>query len=230
MKYSNWRQWTFIFVVMAAGAFIILTLIGMLVYQGGTYDQPANSGYSFLNNFFSDLGRTVAHSGKVNTLSWLFFTVALFIIGLGLVVFFFAWIDLFREDSHLFLMSRVGSTFGIISGLAYLGVAFTPSDLLPDPHLLFVRIGFLGTFIAAIFYSYSLNKHSNYQKLFVYSFATFSTIVFIYIILLFFGPSIETAEGLFIQVTGQKIIVYFMALSYSIQGYGAYKGQKTVAM
>jgi hypothetical protein len=145
------------------------------------------------------------------------------IIGLGLVIFFFAWIELFRENSQLFMISRVGSVFGILSGLAFIGVAFTPADLLLDPHILFVRLGFLGTFIAAIFYSYTMNKHNNYPKRYAYSLALFTAIVFIYLILLFFGPSVETSEGLLIQVTGQKLIVYIMAISYSIQGYGAYK-------
>ena len=195
----------------------------MLVYQGGTYDQPSNPGYSFLYNFFSDLGLTVAYSREPNTLSWLIFTFAVSIIGLGLVIFYFAWIDLFRENSQLFMFSRIGSVFGIVSGLAFIGVAFTPADLLLDPHILFVRIGFLGTFIAAFFYFYCIIKHDNYPRRYAHSLAIFTVIVFIYLILLFFGPSAETSEGLFIQVTGQKLIVYIMAISYSIQGYGAYK-------
>jgi len=42
-----------------------------------------------------------------------------------------------------------------------------------------------------------------------------------YVVLLFFGPNIDTLRGLEIQAVGQKIIVYASILNISIQAYGA---------
>ena len=38
--------------------FFVLTIIAMLVYPGGTLHDATTDAYSFLNNFFSDLGRS----------------------------------------------------------------------------------------------------------------------------------------------------------------------------
>jgi hypothetical membrane protein len=177
-------------VLIGAGVYIILTSAAMFMYAGGTYTNPDAAGYSFLNNFFSDLGRTESHSGEPNTISWILFTSSIMTIGIAMILFY--------------------------AGL-------TPSDLLLDLHLLFVRIGFISVFIASIIYSIVLYKQTTYPRVYLYTILVFTGVSLIYIILLFFGPSTETDEGLFIQVVGQKLIVYIMAIVFSIQGYGALK-------
>ena len=68
--------------------FIILTSIAMIFYKGGTYIDPSTSHYVFWNNYFSDLGRTVAHSGISNTFSFILFTVTLSIWGTFQIPFY----------------------------------------------------------------------------------------------------------------------------------------------
>ncbi|PWI47034.1 hypothetical protein CEE45_13755 [Candidatus Heimdallarchaeota archaeon B3_Heim] len=223
MNFQNWRRGAFILVFLGASIYIVLTLVAMLVYTGGTYTNPDASGYSFLNNFFSDLGRTVAHSGEANTIAWILFTASVLTIGIAMILFYSAWISLFQDDASTYRLSQVGSIFGIIAAIGFIGVGLTPWDLLLEPHFLSVRIGFFFTFIASTIYSFVLYRQTTYPRVYLNTLLTFTGISFLYLILLFFGPAAETTEGLFIQVVGQKIIVYIMAVVFSIQGYGALK-------
>ena len=54
---------------MVLGIFVVLNIIAMLSYPGGTYLDDAAVGYSFTRNFLSDLGRTLSYPGEVNFLS-----------------------------------------------------------------------------------------------------------------------------------------------------------------
>ncbi len=201
--------------------FVIITFIAMLLYTGGTYQNPNRPGYSFWENFFSDLGLTIAHSGQTNTLSWFLFTCTLIIIGFCIILFSLTWITLFQGQRKIYSLSIIGSIALTISGISFIGVALTPADLFLEPHILFVRIGFVSTFITALCYSAALYLHPSYKKLYTVIFMGFTGIIFLYLGLLFFGPSGITVEGLIIQATGQKIIVYTMGLVLFIQAYGA---------
>ena len=44
--------------------FVGLNILAMLLYPGGNINNPDQIGYSFIYNFFSDLGMTISHSGK----------------------------------------------------------------------------------------------------------------------------------------------------------------------
>ena len=140
-----------------------------------------------------------------------------------MILFYAAWISLFQENESVYRLSQVGSLFGIFAAVGFIGVGLTPADLLLDLHILSVRIGFLSVFIASIIYSIVLYKHKPYPRMYWYTILSFTGISLLYIVLLFFGPSAESSEGLFVQVVGQKFIIYIMAIVFSIQGYGALK-------
>ena len=201
--------------------FVIITTIAMLLYTGGTYQNPSRPGYSFWENFFSDLGLTMAHSGQVNTISWFLFTCTAIIIGFCMILFGLTWISLFQAQRNIYSLSVLGSITLIISGIGFIGVALPPADLFLEPHIFFVRIIFVSTFLTSLCYSPALYLHPSYKKLYSAIFVGFSGIIFLYLGLLFFGPSSTTMEGLLIQATGQKIIGYIMGFVFFIQGYGA---------
>ena len=46
--------------------FVVFNIIAVLAYPGSTYRDSLSPGYSFTQNFLSDLGRTVSFSGEVN--------------------------------------------------------------------------------------------------------------------------------------------------------------------
>jgi hypothetical membrane protein len=62
MSEKSWREKAFIFGMIAAITYAILPLIAMVFYAGGTMVDPNAPGYTFWENFFSDLGMTKSYS------------------------------------------------------------------------------------------------------------------------------------------------------------------------
>ena len=79
---NNRKKTAYVLIIFGNVQFIILTIIAMFFYKGGTYIDNSTQGYLFWYNYFSDLGRTVAHSGTQNMISWIIFTVALSLWGI----------------------------------------------------------------------------------------------------------------------------------------------------
>ena len=77
--------------------FIILTVIAMLIYPGGTQTDPSSEGYSFWRNFFSELGMTVTESGASNPIGAVLFFAALTGAGMALILFFVAVLQFFLD-------------------------------------------------------------------------------------------------------------------------------------
>ena len=206
--------------MVACGQFVVLTIFAMLVYAGGTGDNKTASGYTFFNNYFSDLGMTVAHSGRANTLSAILFFVALSVAGLGLILYFWQAPRLMSHTPAGTNLSRIGSFFGIIAGLGYIGVAFTPANLLLNPHVLFVQIAFLSFEIAVLFYIFAVFADGHYPKQMAVVYLVFAVALAAYLVLIF-GNFDFGDNRLTISVTGQKLIVYAAIITMLIQANGS---------
>lgn len=226
MSLNNWRKWVYFLNMIGCAQFILFTFIGMLFYAGGTYNDPTTPGYAFFLNFFSDIGRTVAHSGEPNLTAFFFFSLAFFIVGLFLIPSFLAFPDFFEKGSREQWISIGGSILGIFSAFCFSGITFAPSDVHSAAHTFFVYAGFLVGFFASILYSIAIFLKKTYPKYYGYNFMGFTVILALYLVLLFEGPSSDTTSGLIIQVTGQKIVLYTFAICLFIHGYGAWKLEK----
>jgi hypothetical protein len=224
LKY--WKKWAYILSMVGCAQFIFFTFLGMLFYAGGTYRDPSNEGYSFFMNFFSDIGRTVAHSGDSNLPSFVFFSLAFFIVGAFLILSFLAFPIFFKKGSMEYWISIVGSILGIFSAFCFSGITFAPSDVHRAAHIFFVYAGFLIGFFASLLYSIAIFVSKTYPKYYGYNFIVFTVILALYLVILLAGPSSETASGLVIQVTAQKIVLYTFAICLFIHGYGAWKVEK----
>lgn len=212
--------------MIGCAQFILLTFLGMLVYAGGTYKDPSIEGYSFFMNFFSDIGRTVAHSGDSNLPAFIFFSLAFFIVGLFLMPSFIAFPNFFNKGSIEYWITIGGSILGIFSAFCFSGITFAPSDVHRAAHIFFVYAGFLVGFLASLLYSIAIFVSKTYPKYYGYNFIVFTVILALYLVILFAGPSSETVSGLVIQVTAQKIVLYTFAICFFIHGYGAWKVEK----
>lgn len=213
----------YLFSIIGCIQFIILTAIAMVFYKGGTYIDSSSLGYNFWLNYFSDLGRTVAHSGIANTISSVLFTVALSLWGISQIPFYITFPSLFKNYPNLRKMIVSGSVLGIVSGISYVGIAFTASDIAGSFHDLFVVIGLSSIFFSIIIYSYVLFKNKKYPNFYVIILVSSVFILSVYFLFLFFTPSSQTPEGLLIYVVGQKFMIYSLSICNIIQGYGALK-------
>lgn len=219
----NLKKWPFALNIAGCIQFIIVTALAMSIYEGGTYIDPSTSHYLFWYNYFSDLGRTVAHSGNINIFSCILFTIALSIWGLFQIPFYITFSRFFKKSKGLKNFSLIGSIFGVFAGIFYVGIALTPSDLVNLFHELFVFLGFGSIFLSIILYAIVIFKTENYANSYAFVFTISAVILGIYFVILLFTPNNHTAVGLFIYVLGQKFMIYTLLLCGIIQGFGATK-------
>lgn len=212
-----------VFELVAAGCilFVVLTALAMLVYPGGTATDPTTRGYSFFTNFFSDLGRTETRGGHPNPIAAVLFFIALTGAGASLIAFFVAFAGFFTRTRLDRVLAWLGTFAGVIAGVCFIGVAFTPANLASAWHNQFVFAAFEAFTVATIVYFALLLRAPNYPKRFAAVFGGFAALLVLYLGLLFMGPSPRTPEGLLIQATGQKIIVYASIVSVLVQALGA---------
>jgi hypothetical protein len=154
----------------------------------------------------------------------LFFT-GLFAAGSGLVLFFLAFPQFFTGTTLARFASRLGSLFGVLAGLCFIGVAFTPADIYQRWHIMFVLWAFRLFPVAVFCYVLAIFFQPGYPRIYAYVWIGFGLLLVAYILLLERGPKPSTASGLVIQVTGQKIIGYASIFSVLIQALGAKRVQ-----
>jgi hypothetical protein len=101
------------------------------------------------------------------------------------------------------------------------GIAFTPANLLPQPHFQFVLLAFRAFLPAVLLYLLAILLNREYPNRYAGVYLVFAGLLAAYIVLITRGPDIDTARGVMAQATGQKIIVYAAIVTIFIQSWGA---------
>jgi hypothetical protein len=213
----------YLFITIGCAVFVVLTLIAMLTYAGGTFDNSAAKGYSFTKNFLSNLGMVTALSGKPNWVSAVLFFISLGTAGACLVIFFILFLRFFQSTRLQRIFSMTGSTLGVLAGISFIGIAFSPADLVRPMHVQFVMWAFRLFPLAVLCYVPVMFLNHHYPKPYAWVFTVFCLMLIGYYLLLTNGPSFTSPEGLVIQVVGQKVISYASIISIFFQSLGAYR-------
>ena len=111
--------------------FLCLCLWATAAYPGGTLVEHNTVGYSFSENFLSDLGRSVAWSGESNATAEGLFTTAMVVLGLSIIPFFL-FLPLHAPDKSQILW--IAAVFGVGSALSLIRIGLTPYDLYFEAH------------------------------------------------------------------------------------------------
>lgn len=183
--------------------------------------HPEYESYDFLYNYFSDLGRTRNFRGESNIVCHLLFKTALGISGICLILFFIALPTLFKAKGSKGLI-LVASFLGILSGLCYIGIAYVPYNVDYWGHRTFVRTGFILFLLMSVFYTLAILFNKQYPNRYAVAFGVFGIVLFIQVAIMLFGPrAYRSNEGLYLQATAQKIVVYAEILCMLYQSLGA---------
>ena len=135
--------------------FILLTFIAGIFYPGG---------YDYSSYYFSDLGAVMARNGEVNSISSKIFTVTLTVTALTFIPFWIIIRSLFTESRVERILSRVGSSLGLLSSPFIIGVAMFPIDTKVDTHF-FVTLTFFSLFtVATLLYSIAIILNKKYPN------------------------------------------------------------------
>ena len=197
--------------------FCILNVICMFLYPGGTLHDAEQIGYLFNRNFFSDLGTTVSYSGANNTISCILFNSSLFICGFTFIMLFFKVKNLFE----LKMLSYFATLFGMLGGMCFIGIAFTPANLLLDPHIFFAHGIFRCLLIASILYTLLIFKTKGFDNKYGYGFISFGVMVLAYVLISEAGPDPRSnPSALILQAISQKVIVFWLLCSIYIYSIG----------
>lgn len=204
--------------IIGTFSFFILSTIAMFFFAGGNSIDSNAEGYSFVYNFFSDLGMWTSYSGEPNYIASILFGTGLTLVGV-LLIPYFIYIPIFTTNNKKSTMWLIfGSFLGIIASIAYIGIGFTPWDIRLPAHMWFVYIAFPISLPMAICYIIGLSIIPDVPKRVIIFFLIYLVILFAYLYLLFFGPATATPTGRMIQVVGQKIIVYTTLITMLFEG------------
>jgi len=202
--------------------FLILVSLAMIFYAGGTRDNPAFLGYSFWGNTISDSGRTIAWSGVLNITSMLFLSSALIVFAIFFIPFYLILSKLFSEGKIEKYASKIGAILGIIFSLSYIGIAFTPADVLYMPHMIFVLIGYICAFVMSVCYTIAFFKNKEFSNSYAIIFALFTIFYFVTQIIAIVGLSSDRN----LMVLMQKLGTFVSIGVFFIIGYGIWKFEK----
>ena len=202
--------------------FVILVSLAMIFYAGGTRDNPALLGYSFWGNTISDSGRTIAWSGVINITSMVFLSTALIVFAIFFIPFYLILSKLFSEGKIEKYASKIGFVLGVIFSLAYIGIAFTPADILYTPHMIFVLIGYICAFVMSVCFTIAFFKNKEFSNIYSIIFALFTIFYFVTQIIAIVG----LASDRNLMVLMQKLGTFVSIGVFFIIGYGIWKFEK----
>lgn len=146
MDEENVGKWVARLTIGGPVIFLILSTFAMFFYAGGNGVNPQANGYNFQLNFFSDLGMWISYHNTPNYISSIIFSFSVILVGILLIPFFIYIPMEMASTRRSRLYFWIGSFFGIIASLAYIGIGFTPWDQYLQAHLIFVFIAFPSSF------------------------------------------------------------------------------------
>ncbi len=216
----NWRRLFIYLGLLGAIQFLLLTILAMWLYPGGTIHEPQLESYAFFTNYFSDLGRTYTFDRTPNLLCHYLFKATLSITGGSLILFFIAIPGLFEAEAAKVCIS-IATLFGVAAGLCYIGIGWVPWDIDYWNHVGFVRTGFLAFLGMTVFYSIAILFDQEYPNKYAYAFLVFGLILGVQIVIMLFGPRAwRNEEALLLQAVAQKVVVYaeILVMIYVVNG------------
>lgn len=212
------------FAIFAGIQYVVLTIVAMFLYPGGTHRNAETIGYRFTENFLSDLGRLTTFGGENKIVTCIMYFWVLLAIGASTILMFTILRYIFREKKWTRILSIFMAITGIFAGLGLFGIGCAPSDFLYDIHMFFVFASFILLFISLFSLMICIYGTDRYPNLYAHILVLANLILGGYVLLMFYGPDpYTTDQGLMTQVVGQKIIVYLLIIILTIQAVGAKK-------
>ena len=206
----------------AAVQFLVLTTIAMFLYPGGYENGDEivyhTTHYSFIHNFFSDLGATRTYTGKCNTASMVLFIIALVSVGIALIVFSFNYTALTYPRGRLITTGKVSVVIAFISGLSFIGIACMPWNLFLDGHMMAVRFafGFLLVYIVRMLAMQVRNEWGGWP---IGLNIVYLVLLVVYVGLFLLAPEFGLPIGRTAEVIAQKVMVYSSIINLGLQAY-----------
>lgn len=204
--------------------FLILSTIAMYLYPGGySVDDIVfyPSWYKFSKNFFSDLGLLTTPTGRPNLPSSILFCVSMTLVGLTFIFHAITLKTYFSNDSKSQKLSIIAIIVGIISAIGFIGVGFTPWDVVPNLHNASVLLGFGVSGIYCFFFGLAVFKEKSYPNFFGAISMGYILVIIAYAFATILSPPFDSFPGLTTHVLSQKVVAYIIMILLPIQAIGS---------
>ena len=181
--------------------YVIVTIVMIILYDAGNRYAPESTHFVFDQNYLSDLGRSVSFLGIANP-NYIFYSITLGLAGIGIFLFFHQVQNtMTSQTKHLI------SFFALASAVGYIGIALYPVNIDIATHVQFGRLAFFSFFFTTVITHILLDKErfKTSNKLFM----VLNTMLFLYLLLMLFGPS--SSQGVWalqLKTISQKAVVY----------------------
>tara|TARA_B100001057_G_scaffold34227_1_gene31032 strand:- start:177 stop:896 length:720 start_codon:yes stop_codon:yes gene_type:complete len=203
----------FILPSAAIVVFIFLVIIGAMTYEGGHRLDLDSEGYSFSNNYLSDLGRIQTVAGMDNSIPFYCFNSALIILSVIFSFYFLFLPSVYDESIEIQNIARIGSFFGFLASICFAGVAYTPADLFIDAHIFFADWLFRLMNLTIVFYAITYIMMKNNYFIFSFIFGIVALVVTTHIFLSDFGLARFFNEPHTVRVLSQKAATIALIIS-----------------
>ena len=205
--------------ILASILFVILIGLAMLAYPGGSEHDRASVHYNFFENSISDLGATMTVSGKQNTVSNILFITAFGSLGIILIYFSKIWRAMDTDIHRLSAVGYLSKICLILSGLSFIGIAFSPLNKFYENHMLLLKSAFCFLLAWTLLMIILQAGNLKIRKLLV-SNIIYALILSYYVYLLFYGSENGMDETNEFQAVSQKIILLVTMVNLIIQASG----------
>ena len=198
--------------------FLGILICSIYYYPGSHHKDTTTLSYSITHNFLSDLGLTIVYSGEQNFISSTLFVFATTLVCIGLVAYFLVIPSILNKGNISSKFAKLGSVSGIICGIAFMGVGFTPHNYYLDEHMFFVKLGFQLFLVVMLLHSLAILKNKvGLDKRILWVYFVFMGVLLFHIYLLNWGPSVNEGYGLVLKVVWQKVTVIGLSTTVFLQ-------------
>ncbi len=198
----------------------------MVAYPGGSNYDKTLIHYNFSQNFFSDLGSTITPSGRNNTISNILFISALGGLGLVLIYFSKIWRAMDTDVHKMNVIGYISKICLILTGISFIGIAFTPWNKYYTNHVLFEKTAFAFLLAWTLLIIILQFQNLKIRKLLIANIIYF-IVLGGYVYILFWGPKFGSDDGFEFQAVVEKVIIYLTVINIAFQGAGIQRFLRT---
>ena len=193
------------------GQFLLFSVVAMAFYPGGNHVEHRTERYELFSNTFSELGRVRTYTGEPKPISRHIFSTSVSVAGIGVLLFLLGLsfhirrAGIHRERKSLLVVALL---FGVLTAGGFELIALSPADTAFELHFVGVYSAFTGFLPTALCFGQLLRRGNGADREASRVLFAFSLLLVAYVVLIYFGPTVQTPEGHEIQVVAQKTIVY----------------------
>jgi hypothetical protein len=204
----------------AATAAVVLIVIAISVYPGGTRRDSRTTGYSFSQNFLSDLGMTVTHGGQANRLGAGLFTASFGLLALSIVGCALGFVKFHSTAPQARALAAAGGIGVLVVGAGLLGAAVSPADVSPTFHMRSAALASAIAPLALLLFAAASAKDRRLPRGVSATWVVLAVTVAVWFAMRW-GPGVDTDLGLTVHATVQKGVGIAVVSGLIYQSYQA---------